>query len=52
MYEPWNEKSDTVFFREYCPLLKLFSDESTILTQTEATEQQHNSYSWSSFHLR
>lgn len=40
------------FFREYCPLLKLFSDESTISTQTEATEQQHISHSWSSFHLR
>lgn len=40
------------FLRKYCPLLKLFSDESTILTQTEATEQQCNSHPWNSFHLR
>lgn len=53
MYEPWNEQSDTIFFRrKYCPLLKLFWDESTILTQTGATEQQRNSHSWNSFHLR
>lgn len=38
MYEPWNGLTHTIFFRECCFLLNLFSNKFTILTQTETTE--------------